>query len=459
MKKTWKLILILLIFCLYINVYAEDDDNTVDTNPDEEEVVETLSSVAELEDILINGEKIVCNKENVCEHHITDNDVTTVKITYKAKDNGKVDKEKIEEKLKEGINTYEVKVTSEDATKTVTYTFKIEKKILSTNSLLSKLVVNGQEIKLTPDNNHYQTNVKFSTKKIEIEAAAADENAKILDFNDGKASFNFYENSKEIKIKVQSQSGEMTTYVVVVSRREEADTSLKSLTIKNVDLEFDSEVLEYKIKVLKNVNKLDITAVPNSSKATVKLDNPSLKIGENKVKIEVSNDGNTQEYVILVTKLDEDDKTLANLKSLSIENYKIDFSPNKYEYDLKIDNVNYLVIDAIPKLEDATVEITGNLDLEDGSIIKIKVSYEDENINVYKINIYKEGGSIIKHAKTSKKAIGITMIGIIMAMFGMLILEYREKKNKKKNMIDDSNIKTTKKKRKVIENIDDVDII
>ena len=360
------------------------------------------------------------------------------------------------------MNTYEVKVTSEDTSKTVTYTFKINKKTLSSNSSLSKLVVNGQEIKLSTDTNRYQVSVNFSTKKVDIEAVPSDETAKILDFTDNKASFNFYESSKEYKIKVQSQSGEMTTYVVVVSRRAEADTTLKSLTIKNVDLEFDSEVFEYKIRVLKNVSKLDITAVANNSKATVKLTNPTLKVGENTVKIEVSNDGNTQEYVILVTKLDEDDKTLANLKSLSIEDYKIDFSPNKYEYDLKIGDVNYLVIDAVPKLEDAEVEITGNLDLEDGSIIKIKVSYEDESINVYKINIYKEGGSVIRRTKTSKKAIGITMIGIIIAMFSMLVVEIREKK-KIKNMNDTDEIKpetqVSKKRRKVIENIDDIDII
>ena len=248
----------------------------------------------------------------------------------------------------------------------------------------------------------------------------------------------------------------MVTYTITVTKRSEADVTLKSLTIKNHEIDFDSEVTDYEIKVLKNVDKLDIKAVANSKNATVKITNPKLTVGENEVKVEVTNDGNTGEYIIKVTKLNEDDKTLANLKSLEIDNYEIDFKPDKYEYNLKIENENYLVIKALAKLTDADVEITGNLDLEDGSIIKIKVTYDDEFYNVYKINIEKSGGSLVSRNKISKKAI---VAGIIFDIFcgitiGIVQFITRKKSNSERGKHEKKT--TSKIEKKVEEEIIDI---
>lgn len=123
------------------------------------------------------------------------------------------------------------------------------------------------------------------------------------------------------------------------------------MTIEDVDLNFESEIFDYEVTVLRNVTSLEIDAVPTDSEASVTIDNPeNLEIGENTVTIEVDNDGNIKTYTIKVTKLDEEDITLANLKSLTIEGYTIDFKEDVYEYNLKIGDVNFLVIDAIPKV-------------------------------------------------------------------------------------------------------------
>ena len=180
-------------------------------------------------------------------------------------------------------------------------------------------------------------------------------------------------------------------------------------------MDFSSDIFDYELKVLKNVTKLEIDAKANNSKASVKVTNPVLQIGENTIKIEVTNDGNTSTYTINVTKLDEDDKTLANLKTLEIEGYNLDFKPDKYEYDLHILDENHLVIKADPKTDDADVEITGNLDLIDGSIIKIKVTYDEDYYNVYKINIIKDGTVIVKKP-VSKKAAALVICFDIFSM-------------------------------------------
>ena len=503
MKKIFVFLLIISVLCFNMNIIdvkAENETGTTtetgstetgtteggetggegtgtgtEKEKEEETEKDNSKSDATIKNLTINGNlKILCNEKFICEKDIIDTDVKSVKVTYELSNKSatvepKEFKSGFTKELKDGENKFEIKVTSEDKSKTNTYVIKINKKNLSTDSTLKKIAVNGTEVTLKEDTTKYTASVSFGTKKLEIEAVPTDEKATIVDFKNNKASFDFFENSKDIKIKVQSEAGDMTTYTLTVTKRGEADVTLKSLKIKGYEIEFDKEVTDYELKVLKNVDKLDIEAKATDSKADIKITNPKLSVGENEVKIEVSNDGNTNTYLIKVTKLNEDDKTLANLKSLTIDNYEIDFKPDKYEYDLKIENENYLVIKAKAKLSDANVEITGNLDLEDGSIIKIKVTYDDEFSNVYKINIAKAGGSFTSKNKVSKKAVIAGIIFDIISIITIGIVQFVNK-NKKNDKIDknekndDTNeeqeiVKKEKKTKKVIETVDDIDII
>ena len=483
MKKIYVFLLIVGIFMLNINllnVKAEDGNSQTtetigeepggNTNEGESEGDDGLKSDATIKNVTLDGvTKIICNEKFVCEKTINEADKNSVKITYELTNkNASADpKSGFTKEIKDGTNEFEIKVTSEDKTKTNTYQIKIIKKVLATDSTLKKLGVNGTEITLKDDVTKYTTSVSFTTRKLEIEAIANDEKATVIDFKNNKASFDFFENSRDIKIKVQSEAGDMTTYTLTVTKRSEADVTLKTLKIKNYDLDFDKEITDYELKVLKNVDKLEIEAKATDKNATVKITNPKLSVGENEVKIEVSNDGNTNTYLIKVTKINEDDKTLANLKSLTIDNYEIEFRPDKYEYNLKIENENCLNIKAVAKLEDADVEITGNLDLEDGSIIKIKVTYDDEFFNTYKINIEKSGGSVVLKNKISKKAIIAVIVFDVMAITIIGIVQFvnRNGKNNTENKIDDEEkdlelVKKERRNKKVIETLDDdIDII
>lgn len=426
-KKINRLLLILLLFCVFLKVQAEDEEEV--TNQVEQEQEEPVEVVLELKNIEINGDKNVNCSDYVCKYTINDASVEKVKITYEATD-GTVTPTSINDNLKEGENKFEVKISKDD--KEVKYVFEINKKKLSTDSSLKSLTVNGQNVKLDQEDSKCVATVSYATKKLDIEATPNDSTATVIDFTNNKASFDFTNNSKEIKIKVKSEAGDMKTYVLTVTRRSEADVTLKSLTIENYDIDFSKEVTDYELKVLRNVNKLNITAKASNSNADVKINNPNLQIGENTITVVVTNDGSTNTYTIKVTKLDEDDKTLANLKSLTIEDYDIDFSPDKYEYDLKIGNVNYLKIKAVPKLSEAEAKITGNLDLENGSIIKIKVTYDKELYNVYKINIIKDE-KVLSKEKVSKKAIIFVMAFDIISMISLGILQIRTSLKKASN--------------------------
>lgn len=453
MKKIRNILLILIICCFNINVLAENNSK-VDVKKEEpsQEVSTTKSNIATLEEVYINEEKIVCDEKYVCEKVIKDNSINKVVITYKKTDSkSSVSKEKIESELKNGINEYKVEVIAEDQTTKNEYTFKITKETLSTDSSLKKLVINDEEIILKNGTLKYQTDVSYSTNKLEIEAIPNHNKATVVDFKDNKISYDFFDLKKEIKIKVESEAGDLSTYVITISKRKEADTSLKSLKISNVSLDFESGVFDYEIKVLKNVDVLEIDAVPNDSKAEVEIDQPKkLEIGENLVKITVNNDGNSKTYQIKVNKLDEEDQSLANLKSLEIEGYELNFKENIYEYDLKIGDVNFLKINALPKIEDAIVEITGNLDLVDGSIIKIKVIYDSENYNVYKINIIKDE-VLEKENNFLMYLIIICSIIIVIAVVIIIIIIKKKNKNNKNN-------KSKKSKKSDKDNLDKKEI-
>lgn len=453
MKKIRNILLILIICCFNINVLAENNSK-VDVKKEEpsQEVSTTKSNIATLEEVYINEEKIVCDEKYVCEKVIKDNSINKVVITYKKTDSkSSVSKEKIESELKNGINEYKVEVIAEDQTTKNEYTFKITKETLSTDSSLKKLVINDEEIILKNGTLKYQTDVSYSTNKLEIEAIPNHNKATVVDFKDNKISYDFFDLKKEIKIKVESEAGDLSTYVITISKRKEADTSLKSLKISNVSLDFESGVFDYEIKVLKNVDVLEIDAVPNDSKAEVEIDQPKkLEIGENLVKITVNNDGNSKTYQIKVNKLDEEDQSLANLKSLEIEGYELNFKENIYEYDLKIVDVNFLKINALPKIEDAIVEITGNLDLVDGSIIKIKVIYDSENYNVYKINIIKDE-VLEKENNFLMYLIIICSIIIVIAVVIIIIIIKKKNKNNKNN-------KSKKSKKSDKDNLDKKEI-
>ena len=433
MKKIKKVLLFLIICCSWFNVLAEP------TTEDETK----KSSDATLKDVYINDEKVVCSNY-VCEKIIEDNDVKKVIITYKVNDEkATVAKEKLEVDLKDGLNEFKVKVTAEDET-VKEYTFKINKKVLSTDSSLKKINVNGEEVTLKSGVTKYNVSVSYAAKKIEIEATPNNASAKIDGFKNNKISYDFFDDTKEIKIKVIAEAGDVTTYILNVSKREEKNTDLKSLTIKNVKLNFESGVYDYEITVVKSFTSLEIVAdaVDQNAKVTVN-GGKNLEIGDNTVTILVENDGNSKTYTLNVKRLESEDKTLTNLKSLKIEKYELDFKEDKYEYDLKIGDDNYLVIEALPLVDTCDVSVTGNLDLVDGSVIKIKVSYDDDNYNIYKINIIKEV-SKTKENNTSKLVIIIVIALILTAIIVLLVIQLKNRKNKDKNNENNKNDKNDK---------------
>lgn len=162
---------------------------------------------------------------------------------------------------------------------------------------------------------------------------------------------------------------------------------LKSLTVEGYMLtpEFSNDVTDYSLTINDDVDSLEITAEPADEKAKVEIiGNSNLLIGDNTIQVKVTaEDGTIRTYRINVTK---GSQVEFGLTSLTIEGYALtpEFDENTYEYTLEINDpsVTSLNINTEPSEENATVEITGNTNLQVGkNIITILVKSEDETEN------------------------------------------------------------------------------
>ncbi len=79
------------------------------------------------------------------------------------------------------------------------------------------------------------------------------------------------------------------------------------------------------------------------------------------------------------------------LASLTLSSGTINFSSDVYNYNIDVDSmVNTINVSAIPEDKTSTVDISGNTNVVDGSIIKITVTGTDGNKSEYRINVKKK---------------------------------------------------------------------
>lgn len=233
--------------------------------------------------------------------------------------------------LKYGRNTFKIIVTAENGS-TNTYTITINKNDhRSKNNNLSKLSASPLDLKFNNNKSTYSFNVKNNIKTINIKATAADSKSKISGL--GVKTLNNYAN--KFVITVTAENGSKKYYTIIVNREDEKgnlgdlskDNTLKELKIEGYDLEFNSNNLNYNITVDNLVKELNITALPNDSKAIVTLNNKELKVGNNLITIDVvSESGDKKVYNINVIRKDNIPEILIddiNKKVKDIENKKV----------------------------------------------------------------------------------------------------------------------------------------
>ncbi len=203
----------------------------------------------------------------------------------------------------------------------------------------------------------------------------------------------------------------------VIDNKKSNDASLKSLVIKGVNFEFSKDKLEYDVEVSNNVDKIDITAEVNNDKAKLTIPSDlSLKVGNNNFTIVVeAEDGTKSEYKINVKRLDRVLSSNTNLSKLVIDGYNINFSKDKYIYDLANIKSSKLNITATSEDVLSKVKIYGNDNIGKNDVIVIKVTAEDGSSKEYILYANNTKSSNVKN---------VLLICFLVALIASLVVNF-----------------------------------
>lgn len=201
--------------------------------------------------------------------------------------------------LEAGLNKVEIKVKSETGV-VKTYIINITKEDPKDNTVLKSLKIDVEDFKFDSNKLEYELEVSNLVEKLNIEAITEEKGTKVNITGNDKLVVG----KNTIKIEVLSESGKTKVYTLLVNKRDKASnvSKLKSIKIKDYELNFDSNKLEYTLKI-KNENKLDINVekLDPLTKYTV-LGNSNLKYGSIIKIIASAEDGSSTEYAIKITK-------------------------------------------------------------------------------------------------------------------------------------------------------------
>ena len=384
-----------------------------------------------LSSIKIDGTALEYFNENTNDYDVTvESSNEKIMIEATKKDNrASITGDTGEKKLDYGINKFTITVTSESGEKNVYHINVTREDKRSNINTLKTLTLSEGEINFKPSVLEYVVNVDNKIDKIIIKSSLTDSKSKYaVDYRNKEVEL--VEGSNKIEIKVISEKEEEKTYTIVINRALSSNNSLKSLKVNDEKITLDENMFTYEVTVENDVDEARIVAVPNDSRATVKLeDSYPLEEGENEINIKVlAPSGQEALYILNVNRK----KTLSKdslLTSLKIKGYDINFKPTETLYNLKIkDSESELEITATGEDSNATITIDGNKDLENGSIIKINVKAEDGTYTRYFINIEKGSKGI--------SPIIIVIFVLLLLLGGCIGLIIYRKKKKEQNEFD-----------------------
>lgn len=302
-------------------------------------------------------------------------------------------------------------------------------------SKLKSIYINNVEInpKFDPNTNIYNATINSDKIAINYEKLSLRSDVSIPTGKEYKLEYG----SNKIEIVVKSSSGKKTTtYTLNINRPDNRGTNnkLASLTVNNQEVKLSDNKYYYSISLPYVIEEKDIKYKAQDSKATVTIDGPiKLGVGENLYTLKVtSENGISYDYLINIIREKRVLDTDATLKDIDVKGYYIDFDKEKHDYEIKINNDDEsLEINATPNSSLAKVEIIGNKDLKDKSVIEIKVKAENGDNETYFITVKKE-------VQTNYSNIVIAVLsGVIILLTTYIIIDkFSSEKNNKTNKND-----------------------
>ena len=153
----------------------------------------------------------------IFDYNVTvENSVTNILVTVEQENNTDIVKISGGSDLQVGANEITIEVTSSDSTVKNTYTIyvirKEEEESISSNSLLSNLIIKNHNIKFDAKVTEYEITLDEQETELEIEVAAASDKASVsIEGNEQLTT------GSEVKIRVTAESGDYTDYYIKIT--------------------------------------------------------------------------------------------------------------------------------------------------------------------------------------------------------------------------------------------------
>lgn len=219
------------------------------------------------------------------------------------------------------------------------------------------------------------------------------------------------------------------------------DLLISSINDSNLDFTFSRFITNYNIEVLNDVNKINPEITLVNPESTYTISKYDLDEGDNVVDIVVNDiNGNKNTYTLNIKRLKVGEEKYVKEKDAEVNNIEISgtdfkFDADKKEYTLELKgSVSSLDIKVTPHNDLATVNIKGNSDIQNKSIITIEVVSENNEVtNKYTINIKKK-----IDIKEDANYILFIIIAFLVVVLIIIILITNNRKYKKKN--NDTNL-------------------
>ena len=225
----------------------------------DEEIEETNISVT---GITLKDSKLTMNIND--KYHltttITPSNATDQNVTWESSDESvvTVSENGVINAKKEGnaIITVTTVDGSKKATCQITVTNNKTDVVLSNINTLSLLVLSEGKLDFfSPEIENYNVVVPSNVDSISIYSTLTDAKSKYVE-GYGNRTVDLNNTDTEILIKVKAENGDIKTYTINITREFEASAIISNITINNYEIDFNSSILEYNIKI-KDEKKLD----------------------------------------------------------------------------------------------------------------------------------------------------------------------------------------------------------
>lgn len=239
--------------------------------------------------------------------------------------------------------------------------------------------------------------IDVNSSKISVYASLTSEDAKYVEgYEPRTVDLDYGRNT--ILIKIESNSGKVRTYTIIANRTDDRvnNNLLSDLTVSKGNISFDPYVTNYDINVGKNVKSVNVNAnLASDTSAFVSGFEPRSVDLNNDVTTAIiktiSETGSTRSYVLTFNKTLDEEEEVSNsalLDTLFIRGTVLGFNKEVFDYSVTIPyEYSFTEVYAFPESDNATVEISGNANLQIGANnIEIKVTNKNKT-NVYNVTV------------------------------------------------------------------------